>query len=53
MSRVSAFFPILYFDRGYNLEYNMHMCMHMHINMHINPFPASVAAWQLRFGARY
>ena len=23
MSRVSAFFPILYFDRGYNLEYNM------------------------------
>ena len=23
MSRVSAFFPILYFDRGYNLEYNI------------------------------
>ena len=25
MSRVSAFFPILYFDRGYNLEYNISM----------------------------
>ena len=23
MSRVSGFFPILYFDRGYNLEYNI------------------------------
>ena len=27
MSRVSAFFPILYFDRGYNLEYNITAAM--------------------------
>ena len=25
--------PILYFDRGYNLEYNMQMHMHMHMDI--------------------
>ena len=45
MSRVSAFFPILYFDRGYNLEYNIYVSgkgrrVKMRISMHMFFLPS-------------